>query len=124
MSQETPRNTPAKGSGFSSLRDDAQMISRTPPRRLRRSWQRGLPPDEELRELAREYLLLQRKLWPELEENGLLPEPAEQQLQEMVSQFRQSFQSGKPIEQADPRWENVMYIQPDGTRSKAKLACC
>ena len=124
MSQETPRNTPAKGSGFSSPRDDEQRISRTPPRRLRRSWQRGLPPDEELRELAREYLLLQRKLWPELEESGLLPQPAEPQLQEMVSQFRQFFQSGKPIQQADPRWQEIVYLQSDGTRSRAKLACC
>ena len=121
---KTPRHVSAKGSSFSSPHPEGQIIPRKPPRPLRRSWKRGLPPGEELRELAREYLLLQRELWPELVENGLLPEPTEQRLRAMVARFRQFFQSGTPIEEADPRWQNVGYIQPDGTRAKAKLACC
>jgi DNA invertase Pin-like site-specific DNA recombinase len=50
--------------------------------------ERGLPPDDELRKLARVYLDLQRKLWPDLMGLGILPEPTDDVLALMVQDFK------------------------------------
>jgi site-specific DNA recombinase len=49
---------------------------------------RGLPPDEELVKLATEHLSRQRKLWPRMVKAGLLPEPTEQVIRDMVEDFK------------------------------------
>lgn len=74
----------------------APVVSRPPeeplPRAKRRPRRakadRGLPSDAELGRLATEYLLRQRKLWPELVKAEFLPEPSEKILSEMVEDFK------------------------------------
>jgi site-specific DNA recombinase len=49
---------------------------------------RGLPGDEVLGELAREYLVWQKHHWPELFASGLLAEPTEVPIAAMVENFK------------------------------------
>ena len=63
------------------------------PRRARAD--RGLPPDEDLAILARAYLERQRKHWPGMVQAGLLPEPTDQVIREMVEDFKDRHRTGK-----------------------------
>lgn len=66
-----------------------------PQRRQRKSSaERGLPPDSELVKLAEHYLSQQRNLWPNLASSGLLPEPSERVVTEMVEDFKQRHRTG------------------------------
>src|SRR5690242_18473910 len=57
-------------------------------RRRRAKEDRGLPPDGELAALARAYLQTQRRLWPKVMEAGLLLEPTEKFIDQMVADFK------------------------------------
>ena len=63
------------------------------PKRQRRRAKadRGLPPDEELAKLATAYLRRQRDHWPKLVEIGLLPEPTDAVIRQMVEDFKRRF---------------------------------
>lgn len=61
----------------------------------RRSLDRGLPDDAVLRQLAITYQLQQRKLWPELVDQGLLPTPSAELVDRMVLDFKQRHWTGK-----------------------------
>lgn len=63
-------------------------------RRRRAKEDRGLPPDEELSNLAKIYLQWQSKLWPVLVERGVIPEPSDVTLAEMVADFKQRHRTG------------------------------
>lgn len=56
---------------------------------------RGLPPDEELANLAKAYLERQRKHWPSIAAAGLLPEPVPSVLQQMVTDFKDRHRTSK-----------------------------
>ena len=71
-----------------------QLLPRPKRKRRRAKSERGLPPDEELMELAKTYLELQRKLWPAIVKAGLLPEPTTEVFAEMVNDFRSRHQAG------------------------------
>jgi DNA invertase Pin-like site-specific DNA recombinase len=64
-------------------------------RRRRARADRGLPPDNQLAALATSYLERQRKLWPKLVEAGLLPEPSDKVVCEMVADFKHRHRTGK-----------------------------
>lgn len=49
---------------------------------------RGLPPDETLREFAALYIEYVTKLWPELKKKNLLPENTPQTIEAMVESFK------------------------------------
>ncbi len=76
------------------------------PRALRRHRRakadRGLPPDQELKNLATAYLEQQRKLWPELAESGVLPEPSEAVIGAMLDDFKARHRGGA-VAKIDPR---------------------
>jgi DNA invertase Pin-like site-specific DNA recombinase len=80
---------------------DAQDSSAPLPRPARQcrrpKTERGLPPDLELQRLAAEYLRVQRKHWPALVKEGLLPE-GEGALGGMVEDFKRRHRTG----QVDP----------------------
>lgn len=64
-------------------------------RKRRRPEDRGLPPDhQELRRLAEVYLRLARQLWPKLAESGLIPEPDDEVIDEMVEDFVRRHRGG------------------------------
>lgn len=66
-----------------------------PVRRKKRAQaDRGLPPDDELRELAIEFLNRQRQHWPDLAAEGLLPEPTDSVVQAMVDDFKRRHRGG------------------------------
>lgn len=56
--------------------------------RLRAKEDRGLPNDAELADLAKAYLEIQRKHWPQLVANGLIPEITDALISEMVNDFK------------------------------------
>ncbi len=82
---ETPGNRPNLDS----------PLPRPKRRRRRAKADRGLPPDKELAKLATAYLERQRKHWPKLVEAGLLPEPTEAVIREMVPDFKVRHRTGK-----------------------------
>jgi hypothetical protein len=67
------------------------------PKRQRRRAKadRGLPPDAELAKLAVAYLNRQRKHWPKVVEAGLIPEPVDAVVQQMVADFKERHRTGK-----------------------------
>ena len=71
-----------------------QPLPRPKRKRRRSRSERGLPPDQELITLAKTYLELQHKLWPEMVKAGLLPEPVSEVLTEMVENFKSRHQTG------------------------------
>ncbi len=77
-----------QSSSFSSKCDEG-ILPRAKRRRKRARNDRGLPPDSDLRNLAREYLLGQRQHWPDLAASGVIPEPTEGILDGMVEDFKQ-----------------------------------
>jgi DNA invertase Pin-like site-specific DNA recombinase len=103
-----PRRKDARGArGHASVEKDApgprDLETNTPvdaplprPKRRRRRARadRGLPPDEELAKLATAYLEKQRKLWPKLVQAGLVPEPSEGIIREMVDDFKYRHRTG------------------------------
>jgi DNA invertase Pin-like site-specific DNA recombinase len=85
------------GAGKSAPDDDERRLPR-PPRQNRRPKEViGLPSDEELRKLATEYLTIQRKNFPELARQRLLPTPTEEIIAAMVQDFKQRH-GGTPID--------------------------
>ena len=56
------------------------------PRRAKSD--RGLATDEVLADLARAYLERQRKHWPEIAQSGLLPDPTDAVIHDMVEDFK------------------------------------
>ncbi|HCO22542.1 MAG TPA: hypothetical protein DIT97_05565, partial [Gimesia maris] len=77
-----------------------QPLPRPKRKRRRSRSERGLPPDQELIALAKTYLELQHKLWPEIVKAGLLPEPVSEVLTEMVENFKSRHQTGRADETA------------------------
>ncbi|MCA9054935.1 MAG: recombinase family protein [Planctomycetaceae bacterium] len=75
-----------------------------PPRTRRRSHgDRGLPPIADLAKLAEVYLCEQRRLWPELANSGLLPEPTEDIVQQMAEDFQARHRGAVPdVNAMDP----------------------
>ena len=79
--------------GRSSASEDAPLPR--PKRRARRAKaDRGLPPDEQLANLARAYLDRQGKHWPEMVQAGLLPQATDDIVHRMVEDFKQRHRRG------------------------------
>ena len=67
----------------------------TPQRKRRRPAQDlGLPPDEDIAFLAKEYLKRQRKHWPTLVAEGLIPESTPSVITAMVADFKPRHRTG------------------------------
>jgi hypothetical protein len=73
---------------------DNKPLSRPTRQRRRAKADRGLPPDEELKALAVEYLKVQRKHWPDLVKAGLLPDATDAVLDAMVEDFKDRHRDG------------------------------
>lgn len=74
-----------------------EPLPRPKRKRNRHKSDRGLPPDADLRRLAKEYLLFQRTHWPKLVELGLLPEPSPEVLDQMADDFKARHRTGRVI---------------------------
>lgn len=75
--------------------DDRAPLPRAKRRRRGRKEDLGLAPDDELAKLARFYLTYTKKLWPELAKAGLISEPSDITIQEMVDDFKARHRTGK-----------------------------
>lgn len=75
--------------------DDRAPLPRAKRRRRGRKEDQGLAPDDELAKLARFYLTYTKKLWPELAKAGLISEPSDITIQEMVDDFKARHRTGK-----------------------------
>jgi DNA-binding CsgD family transcriptional regulator/DNA invertase Pin-like site-specific DNA recombinase len=64
------------------------VLPPSPRSRHRPKSDRGLPSDENISALARDHLTWQRDLWPDLVKRGLLPEPTDDVIGEMVSDYK------------------------------------
>jgi DNA invertase Pin-like site-specific DNA recombinase len=73
---------------------DNEPLPRPTRQRRRAKADRGLPPDEELKALAVEYLKAQRKHWPEVVKAGLLPDATDAVLGAMVEDFKDRHRDG------------------------------
>jgi DNA invertase Pin-like site-specific DNA recombinase len=70
-----------------------------------------LPLDNELAALATTYLERQRKLWPKVVEAGLLLEPTEKIIQQMVADFKHQHRTGKvELDQVQPYARVVLKL--------------
>jgi hypothetical protein len=79
-----------------------------PQRKERRAkTDRGLAPENELSRLASEYLNVQRKLWPDLSKEGLIPVANESVVAEMVDDFKRRHRTGE----IDPNCVQVFIRQ-------------
>jgi hypothetical protein len=65
------------------------LLPRPVRKRRRASEERGLPPDQQLIDLAKSYLEQQSQHWPELAEAGILRPPTDATLEEMVRDYKQ-----------------------------------
>jgi DNA invertase Pin-like site-specific DNA recombinase len=70
-------------------------LPRPARRRRRAKADRGLPPDDDLANLARAYLERQRKHWPKIGEAGLLPQSDNKSIRLMVDDFKHRHRSGE-----------------------------
>ena len=96
-------------SGTQGPNTDADVPLPRPERRPRRAKaDRGLPPDEELANLARACLDRQGKHWPEMAQAGLLPLPTECVIGRMVEDFKKRHRGGKVDVEAIPRFRKVL----------------
>ena len=68
--------------------DEERRLPRPPRQARRRKEVIGLPSDAELQKLATEFLTIQRKNFPELARQGLLPLPTAGIVAEMVENFK------------------------------------
>jgi len=64
-------------------------------KRNRKSSDRGLPPDAEIRRLAQAYLETQWELWPELANSEMLPKYSDAIVERMVEEYKQRHRSGR-----------------------------
>jgi hypothetical protein len=86
-------NCPADA-GHNVHKDQDAPLPRPKRERRRARADRGLPPDQELRQLATEYLRLQRKHWPKLAKAGLLPDAKDDVVAAMVEDFKHRHRTG------------------------------
>jgi site-specific DNA recombinase len=70
---------------------DKKTEARRRSRRRGNRRTRGLPSDVALRELARTYLELQRRLWPELVESSRLPDLTDENVNALADDFKRRF---------------------------------
>jgi site-specific DNA recombinase len=70
---------------------EIQQTDPAPRRPNRRRGLRGLPSFKELKNLARTYLIMQHRLWPELSKSPLLPLVTNEAVAEMAKQFKKRF---------------------------------
>ena len=92
--QKSEGEQPAPGSPESTVSQSRQPglgspLPRPKRRRKRSKADRGLPDDTELARLAAAYLEKQRKHWPKLVEEGLLPVPSPEVIHHMVDDFKE-----------------------------------
>lgn len=73
---------------------DPAALPRPKRKQLRDKQDRGLPPDDDLRMLARSYLKWQSELWPDLAKRGLLPQPSDAVIDEMVEDYKSRHRTG------------------------------
>ena len=79
------------------------LLPRPVRKRRRASEERGLPPDQQLIDLAKSYLEQQSQHWPELAEAGILKPPTDATLKEMVRDYKQRHGSDNlPTDAAGP----------------------
>ena len=64
-------------------------------KRPRSKNEKGLPDAKAGENLARTYLDTQRRLWPELVKQGVLPHATKKNIARMADEFKQDFLSGK-----------------------------
>ena len=70
---------------------DQKAEARRRSRKRRNRVTRGLPSDVALRELARTYLELQHRLWPEFVHAGNLPGLTDQNVHALADDFKRRF---------------------------------
>lgn len=80
-------------------------------KRVRRTEERGLAPDDELANLARAYLQTQHELWPELVKNGQLPPQSDEAIQRMVTQYKECHQSQRLDLTTVRTWLNTLRMK-------------
>jgi DNA invertase Pin-like site-specific DNA recombinase len=86
----------------SENRQDAPL-PRAKRTRRRAKEDKGLPPDNDLKELAREYLTFQRDKWPDLVEAGLIPELTDVTIRSMVNDYKHRHRTGEiDFQQIEP----------------------
>ena len=73
--------------------DDLQP--RPKRKRNRKSSDRGLPPDAEIRRLTKAYLKTQWELWPELANSEMLPKSSDAIIERMVEEYKQRHRTGR-----------------------------
>jgi DNA invertase Pin-like site-specific DNA recombinase len=71
--------------------ESGQPLAGAKRRRRRSRADRGMPGSEALRELARTYLELQHRLWPERAESDSLPERTDENVEFLVDEFKRRF---------------------------------
>ena len=72
----------------------SDLQPRAQRRRKKSSTERGLASDADLTSLARAYLQLMHRLWPQLVKNGVLPAQTDEARSEMVAGFKSIHQAG------------------------------
>ena len=65
------------------------LLSRPVRKRRRSSAERGLPPDQQLVDLAKAYLEQQNRYWPELSKTGILSQATDSVISDMVCDYKQ-----------------------------------
>ncbi|HEX6987342.1 MAG TPA: hypothetical protein VF170_18335, partial [Planctomycetaceae bacterium] len=80
-------------------------------RRRRGDDAKGLPDPETLNGLAKLYLDVQRRLWPDLARRGLLPKPTPKAVERLAAEFEARFRGGEPatvgVPLASPPWQEL-----------------
>ena len=78
-----------------SSNSERVIIPSAKRKRITPKHDRGLPPDETLREFAALYIEYVTKLWPELKKKNLLPENTPQTIEAMVESFKSRHRTGE-----------------------------
>jgi DNA invertase Pin-like site-specific DNA recombinase len=85
---------------------DPAALPRPKRKRRRDSADRGLPPDADIAMLAKTYLVEQRRLWPELVKQGLIPEATDDVIKAMVHDYKVRHRTGK-VDPEQVRFEDL-----------------
>ena len=74
--------------------EDENKTYKTRRRGFRARENLGLPPHDELAKLVESYLKYARELWPGLATKGLLPEPTDPVVADLMAQFIERHRTG------------------------------
>ena len=113
------------GDGLAFPPEPQRPVVAAGKRRRRRREERGLPSDDALADLAKTYLEIQRRLWPQADLRRELPKPTTDNMLRMAGEFKRRFlgtlglENRAPIETANTLACSYLRYSSDNSNARS-----